>query len=104
MINICFANFFQVDMTNTDNFGHAPNLNFDLNAAIFNDMFDNINVCNYYDPPDLTHEQNFSETSKFSILHINIRSLQKHINNLEEFLSKSNFFPDVIASHYRNSN
>ena len=81
-------------MTNSGNFGHAPNLNFYLNAALFNDM---INICNYYDPPHLTHELNFSETSNLSILHINIRSLQKHINNLQEFLSNSNFFPGRIA-------
>ena len=47
-------------MTNTGNFGHAPNFNFDLNAALFNDMIDNINICNYYDSPDLTPELNFS--------------------------------------------
>ena len=54
-------------------------------------------VANYYDPPDLTHELNFSETSNLSILHINIHSLRKHINDLQEFLSNSNFFPDIIA-------
>ena len=84
-------------MTITGNFAHAPNLNFDLNVALFNDMIDNIDICNYYDPPELTHKLNFSETSNLSILHINIRSLQKHINNLQEFLSNSNFFPDIIA-------
>ena len=84
-------------MTNTGNFGYAPNLNFDLNAALFNDMIDNINICNYYGPLDLTNKLNFSEISNLSILHINIRSLQKHINNLQEFLSNSNFFPDIIA-------
>ena len=82
---------------NTSSFGHAPNLNFDLNATLFNVMIDNINICNYYDPPELTHELNFSETSNLSILHINIRSLQKHINSLQEFLSNLNFFPDIIA-------
>ena len=72
-------------MTNTGNFGHAPNLNFDFNAALFNNMIDNINICNYHNPTDLTHEQNFSETSSFSILHVNFRSPQKHtsINNLQ---------------------
>ena len=84
-------------MTNTGNFGHAPNLNFDLNVALFNDMIVSINIGKYYDPPDLTLEQNFSKTSNLSILHINIRSLQKHINNLQKFLSNSNFFPDIIA-------
>ena len=97
LINVCLATFFQVYMTNTDSFGHAPNLNFDLNAALFYDMIDNINICNYYDPHELTHELNFSETSNLSILRINIRSLQKHINNLQEFLSNSSFFPDIIA-------
>ena len=97
MINVGFANFFQVNMTNTGNSDHSSNLNFDLNASLFNDMIDNINICNYYDPPNLTHELNFSETSNLFILHINIHSLQKHINNLQEFLSNSNFFPDIIA-------
>ena len=59
-------------------------------------MIYNINICNYYDPPGLTHE-NFSETSNLSLLHISIRSLQKLINNLQEFFSNSNFFPDIIA-------
>ena len=85
-------------MTNIGNCGNAPNLNFDLNPALYNDMIDNINICNYYDPPELTHELNFSETSNLSILHINIRSLQKHINDLQEFLSNLNFFPDIIAN------
>ena len=85
MINLCFADFFHVDMTNIGNFGHVLNLNFDLNAALFNDMIDNINISNFYDPPDLTHELNFSETSNLSILHVNIRSLQKHSYNLQEF-------------------
>ena len=71
--------------------------NITVKSALFNDTFDNINVCNYYDPPDLTHELNFFETSNLSILHINIRSLQKHINNLQKILSYSNFFPDIIA-------
>ena len=84
-------------MTNTGSFGHAPNLNFDLNAALFNDMIDNINICNFYDPPELTHELNFFETSNLCISHINIHSMQKHINNLPEFLSNSSFFPDIMA-------
>ena len=84
-------------MTYTGSLGHAPNVNFDLNAALFNDIIDIINICNYYDPPEVTHELNFSETSNLSILHINILSLQKHINNLQEFLSNSSFFPDIIA-------
>ena len=66
-------------------------LNFDLNAAVFNDIIDNINTCNYYDSPDLTHELYFSKT-----LHIHVRSLQKHINGLQEFVSNLNF-PDKIA-------
>ena len=57
-------------MTNTGNFGHAPDLNFALNDALFNEMIDKIIICNYYDLPDLTHELNFSKTSNFSILHI----------------------------------
>ena len=84
-------------MTNTGNFGHSPNLNFDLNAALFNDMINNINICNYYDSPDLTHELSFSKTCNLSLLHINIRSLQKHIIDLQEFLSNSSFFPDIIT-------
>ena len=81
----------------TSDFAPALNLDCELNAAVFNDMNANINICNFYDPPDLTHELNFSETSNLSILHINIRSLQKHINDLQDFLLNSNFFPDIIA-------
>ena len=31
------------------------------------------------------------------ILHVNIRSLQKHIDHLQELLSNLNFLPDIIA-------
>ena len=79
-------------MTNTGNFGYAPIFNFDLNAALFNDMIDNINICNYYDPSDLIHELKSSETSNLSILHINIRSLQKHIKTHKNFYQIQTFF------------
>ena len=81
----------------TNNFAYASNLNFDLNSAASNDMIDNINICNYNDPLNLTHELNFCKSKNCSILYINLRSLQKHINILQEFLSSSNFFPDIIA-------
>ena len=81
-------------MTNTGNFAYAPILNFDLNAAIFIDIIVNINISNYCEPPDLTHELNtrISKTSSLSILHINIRSLQKHINSYKNFYHIRTFF------------
>ena len=60
-------------------------------------MVDNVNCCDYYDPLNLSHKLNFSGTNNLSILHVNIRSPQKHIDDLQELLSTLNFLPDIIA-------
>ena len=36
-------------------------------------------------------------TPQFSILHLNIRSIQKNLNKLQQFLCEIDFLPDVIA-------
>ena len=80
-----------------DKFAHGFDPNFDLSNAVFTDMVDKANCCDYYDPLNLSHKLNFSATNNLSILHVNIRSLQKHIHDLQEQLSNLNFLPDIIV-------
>ena len=53
---------------------------------------------NYFSADDITVELNSSEKDAFSILHLNIRSLNKNFENLKNILSRtwlriSNFLP-----------
>ena len=66
-----------------------------LNDNLFSDLSNNVSNCNYYDLPDLSLK--FSSSSGLLVLHVNIRSLQKHFDDLHELIAQSNLTPDIIA-------
>ena len=52
--------------------------------------------CNYYDINEFTKAK-FNASKSFSVLHLNIHSVNKHIEELRIILNLLNFKFDVIA-------
>ena len=50
----------------------------------FNDAFNHVKSCSYYDTPSLIPRLN---SNQLFLLHINIRSLQKNFDDLINFIS-----------------
>ena len=67
---------------------------FDQVNAIVDSLTSNTDKCNYYDdyPP-----LNKAMANDLSIVHINIRALQKHYESLYEFLNSFGKTPDIIC-------
>ena len=62
----------------------------------FESMHENVKVCEYSDLSTLTNYNPSTDT--LFILHINIRSIQKHIDVLCELISNLSRSPDVILT------
>ena len=56
----------------------------------FDDSFNHVKSCSYYDTPSLIPRLNFNE-----LLHINIRSLQKNFDDLVNFISQFTVSLDI---------
>ena len=80
-------------MINMDKTKHFLCSDFDKN---FESMHENVKICEYSDLSNLTNYNPSTDT--LFILHINIRSIQKHIDVLCELISNLCRSPDVIYS------
>ena len=72
-----------------------PSNNFDVVNSSVDIITRNIHPCKYH--YSFIYPQNNSNTTKifFSLIHFNIRSLQKNFNSLHEFLSLQQSSPDI---------
>ena len=99
-----FNNETNIDFLSPTQMGTILNLNYFINTKI-NSLSDDdeggddgtppIN-CNYYDIDEFTKAE-FNASKSFSILHLNIHSVNKHIEELRIILNILNFKFDVIA-------
>ena len=78
-------------MINMDKTKHFLSSDFDKN---FKSMHENVKICEYSDLSNLTNYNPSTDT--LFILHINIRSIQKHIDVLCELIFNLSRSPDVI--------
>ena len=60
----------------------------------FDDAFNHVKSCSYYDTPSLIPRLNSNE---LFLLHINIRSSQKNFNDLVNLISQFTVLPDIIC-------
>ena len=67
----------------------------DLCDQIFYELTSNISACQYVDTIDGNVFTN--EIDSLILMHLNIRSLNKNINDLDIFISTLPFKPDVIS-------
>ena len=74
-----------------------PSNNFDVVNSSVDTITSNIHPCKYHN--SFIYPQNKSNTTKifFSLIHFNIRSLQKNFDSLHEFLSRQQSSPDIIC-------
>jgi hypothetical protein len=62
----------------------------------YDDNFDKLDFCRYFDVTELT-DLNSSVVNDISLLHINIRSLKANFDSLERFLNSVNYCFDVVV-------
>ena len=74
-----------------------PSNNFDVVNSSVDIITSNIHPCKYHN--SFIYPQNKPNTTKifFSLIHFNIRSLQKNFDSLHEFLSLQQSSPDIIC-------
>ena len=53
--------------------------------AVYNDFFSN---CNYYNEKELNNKLSNGKDSELFLIHVNIRCIQKNVDNLTNFLSE----------------
>ena len=63
-----------------------------MHDLLFDDAFNRVKSCSYYDTPSLIPRLNSNE-----LLHINIRSLQKNFDDLVNYISQFTVLPDIIC-------
>ena len=74
-----------------------PSNNFDIVNSSVDIITSNIHSCKYH--KSFIYPQNKPNAAKifFSLIHFNIRSLQKKLDSLHEFLSLQQSSPDIIC-------
>ena len=65
-----------------------------MHELSFDDAFNHVKSCSYYDTPSLIPRLNSNE---LFLLHINIRSLQKSFDDLVNLISQIAVLPDIIC-------
>ena len=65
-----------------------------MHDVSFDDVFNHVKSCSYYDTPSLIPRLNSNE---LFLLHINIRSLQKNFDDLVNLISQFTVIPDITC-------
>ena len=66
-----------------------------LNDNLFSRLTDNVHDCEYFDFSNLPSK--FYSANSLLVLHINIPSLQKHVDELHELIVNVKIHPDLVA-------
>ena len=69
---------------------------FDISDVDGDDDFEEVSDCKYYLPDDFKKE-NFSKFDNFSILHLNVHSIERHIDEIQVLLNLLKFEFDVLC-------
>ena len=69
---------------------------FDISDFDGDDDFEEVPECKYYLPDDFKKE-NFSKLDNFSILHLNVHSIERHIDEIQVLLNLLKFEFDVLC-------
>ena len=84
----------RVALSLDDDFNSVHNSEFDLNREISSLLHENLNQCDYF---DVAYIPDCDANRTLFLLHLNIRSLQKHHDNLCEFLCVLSCQPHIVC-------
>ena len=77
-----------------DDFNSVHNSEFDLNRENSSSLYENLNQCDYF---DVAYIPDCDANRTLFLLHLNIRSLQKHHDNLCEFVCALSCQPHIVC-------